>query len=47
MSKLSKIISLIAVFLAPSLATAAEVNVVSWGGAYTESQKLGYGDPYA
>ena len=46
MSKLSKIISLIAVFLAPSLVTAAEVNVVSWGGAYTESQKLGYGDPY-
>ena len=23
------------------------VNVVSWGGAYTNSQKLGYGDPYA
>ena len=47
MLKLTKIISLVAVFLAPSLATAAEVNVVSWGGAYTESQKLGYGDPYA
>ena len=47
MLKLTKIISLAAVFLAPSLATAAEVNVVSWGGAYTESQKLGYGDPYA
>jgi putative spermidine/putrescine transport system substrate-binding protein len=31
----------------PSIAKAAEVNVVSWGGAYTESQKLGYGDPYA
>ena len=46
MLKLTKIISLAAVFLAPSLATAAEVNVVSWGGAYTESQKLGYGDPY-
>ena len=46
MFKLTKIISLAAVFLAPSLATAAEVNVVSWGGAYTESQKLGYGDPY-
>jgi putative spermidine/putrescine transport system substrate-binding protein len=46
MLKLTKIISLAAVFLAPSLVTAAEVNVVSWGGAYTESQKLGYGDPY-
>ena len=46
MLKLTKIISLTAVFLAPSIATAAEVNVVSWGGAYTESQKLGYGDPY-
>jgi hypothetical protein len=32
MSKLSKIISLIAVFLSPSLVTAAEVNVVSWVG---------------
>ena len=47
MLKLTKIISLVAVFLVPSIAKAAEVNVVSWGGAYTESQKLGYGDPYA
>jgi len=23
------------------------VTVASWGGAYTESQKLGYGDPTA
>jgi putative spermidine/putrescine transport system substrate-binding protein len=38
-------LALISIFLLPSLAF-AEVNVVSWGGAYTESQKLGYGDPY-
>ena len=36
--------ALVSIFFAP-FAT-AEVNVVSWGGAYTESQKLGYGDPY-
>ena len=46
MSRLTKLISLAALLVAPSMATAAEVNVVSWGGAYTESQKLGYGDPY-
>ena len=38
------ITALVSVFFAP-FAT-AEVNVVSWGGAYTESQKLGYGDPF-
>ena len=46
MQRLTKLISLAALLVAPSMATAAEVNVVSWGGAYTESQKLGYGDPY-
>ena len=46
MSRLTKLISLAALLVAPSMATAAEVNVVSWGGAYTESQKKGYGDPY-
>ena len=46
MLRLTKLISLAALLVAPSMATAAEVNVVSWGGAYTESQKLGYGDPY-
>ena len=31
-----------------SITTSAfAVTVVSWGGAYTESQKLGYGDPTA
>ena len=39
------ITALISVLFAP-LVTAGEVNVVSWGGAYTESQKLGYGDPF-
>ena len=38
MLKLTKIISLAAVFLAPSLATAAEVNVVSWGGALQKAK---------
>ena len=46
MLRLTKIMSLAALLVAPTMATAAEVNVVSWGGAYTESQKLGYGDPY-
>ena len=45
MSRLTKLISL-AALLRLHLWLAAEVNVVSWGGAYTESQKLGYGDPY-
>ena len=39
------ITALVSVFFAPFV-TAGEVNVVSWGGAYTESQKLGYGDPF-
>ena len=46
MSKLLKTISMAILLLTSSMVTAAEVNVVSWGGAYTESQKLGYGDPY-
>ena len=37
--------ALISILFIPFTAL-AEVNVVSWGGAYTESQKLGYGDPY-
>ena len=36
--------ALVSIFFTPF--ALAEVNVVSWGGAYTESQKLGYGDPY-
>jgi putative spermidine/putrescine transport system substrate-binding protein len=46
MFKLAKVISSALLLIVPSIVTAAEVNVVSWGGAYTESQKLGYGDPY-
>jgi len=47
MSKIIKIISFLAFVTTSTLSLAAEVNVVSWGGAYTNSQKLGYGDPYA
>ena len=46
MKKLSKI--LLAISFVLSLTTSAfatTVTAVSWGGAYTESQKLGYGDP--
>jgi len=46
MKKLSKL--LLAVTFAISLSSSAfAVVVASWGGAYTESQKLGYGDPTA
>jgi len=44
MKKMLKI-ALISIIFTPFMAF-ADVNVVSWGGAYTESQKLGYGDPY-
>ena len=44
MRKLSKL--LLALTFAVSVSTSAfAVVVASWGGAYTESQKLGYGDP--
>jgi putative spermidine/putrescine transport system substrate-binding protein len=46
MKKLSKL--LLAISFAVSVATSAfAVTAVSWGGAYTQSQKLGYGDPTA
>ena len=46
MKRLSKI--LLALSFALSITTSAyAVTVASWGGAYTESQKLGYGDPTA
>jgi len=46
MRKLSKL--LLALSFVLSITTSAfAVTVVSWGGAYTESQKLGYGDPTA
>ena len=46
MKKLSKL--LLALSFVLSITTSAfAVTVASWGGAYTESQKLGYGDPTA
>jgi len=46
MKTISKL--LLAISFAISVTTSAfAVTVVSWGGAYTESQKLGYGDPTA
>ena len=46
MKKLSKL--LLTLSFALSITTSAfAVTVASWGGAYTESQKLGYGDPTA
>ena len=46
MKKLSKL--LIVLSFALSITTSSfAVTVASWGGAYTESQKLGYGDPTA
>ena len=46
MKTISKL--LLAISFAISVTTSAfAVTAVSWGGAYTESQKLGYGDPTA
>ena len=46
MKKISKL--LLALSFVLSVTTSAfAVTVVSWCGAYTESQKLGYGDPTA
>ena len=46
MRKLSKL--LLALSFVLSITTSAfAVTIASWGGAYTESQKLGYGDPTA
>ena len=46
MKKISKL--LLALSFALSITSSAfAVTVASWGGAYTESQKLGYGDPTA
>ena len=46
MKKLSKLLLAIS-FVVSITSSAFAVTVVSWGGAYTESQKLGYGDPAA
>ena len=46
MRKLSKL--LLTITFALSITSSAfAVVIASWGGAYTESQKLGYGDPTA
>ena len=46
MKKISKLLLAIS-FVLSITSTAYAVTVVSWGGAYTASQKLGYGDPAA
>ena len=46
MKKLSKLL-LVLSFALSITSSAFAVTAVSWGGAYTESQKLGYGDPTA
>jgi len=46
MRKLSKLL-LVLSFALSITSSAFAVTVASWGGAYTESQKLGYGDPTA
>ena len=46
MKKLSKLLLALSFVLSVTTSSYA-VTVASWGGAYTESQKLGYGDPTA
>ena len=46
MKKLSKLLLALS-FVVSLTSSAFAVTVASWGGAYTESQKLGYGDPTA
>ena len=46
MKKISKLLLAIS-FVLSITSSAFAVTVASWGGAYTESQKLGYGDPTA
>ena len=46
MKKISKLLLALS-FVLSITSSAFAVTVVSWGGAYTESQKLGYGDPTA
>ncbi|SHG74953.1 putative spermidine/putrescine transport system substrate-binding protein [Cognatiyoonia sediminum] len=45
--KLSTSILAIAAASVAGMATAQEMTIVSWGGAYTESQKRAYHDPYS
>ena len=46
MKKISKLLLALS-FVFSLTSSAFAVTVASWGGAYTESQKLGYGDPTA
>ena len=46
MKKISKLLLAIS-FVLSITSSAFAVTVASWGGAYTSSQKLGYGDPAA
>ena len=46
MRKISKLLLALS-FVVSLTSSAFAVTVASWGGAYTESQKLGYGDPTA
>ena len=46
MRKLSKLIIALS-FVVSVTSSAIAVTVASWGGAYTDSQKQGYGDPTA
>ena len=46
MKKLSKLLLALS-FVVSITSSAFAVTVASWGGAYTNSQKLGYGDPAA
>ena len=46
MTKISKLLLAIC-FVFSMTSSAYAVVVASWGGAYTNSQKLGYGDPTA
>ena len=46
MKKISKLLLALS-FVLSITSSAFAVTVASWGGAYTESQKLGYGDPTA
>jgi len=46
MKRISKLLLAIS-FVVSITSSAFAVTVVSWGGAYTNSQKLGYGDPAA
>jgi putative spermidine/putrescine transport system substrate-binding protein len=46
MKRISKLLLAIS-FVLSITSSAFAVTIASWGGAYTESQKLGYGDPTA